>query len=185
MKRLDPASVDLPTLASLAGGAASEHLLEALRGAGHPDVRASHGYVFQLLIDGPKAIGELSSLLGVTQQAASKVALELESLGYVARQAATNDSRVKRVALTPKGKAVIEEARAARTQLEARVRAKVGARAAADARLVLLTLLELTGQFEAVAARRVKPPAADRDSLGSPGASAARQRRRPRAERRR
>jgi len=35
-------------------------VLERIRAAGHPDVRYSHGFVFQVLVPGPASIGELA-----------------------------------------------------------------------------------------------------------------------------
>jgi DNA-binding MarR family transcriptional regulator len=155
---MDPQSIDLPTLAWLAGAAANEYLLTRLREGGHPQIRNSHGYVFQHLIGGPRAIGELAERLGVTQQAASKVVLELEQLGYVVRGADARDSRIKRVALSASGRKVIERSRAARTALEKKLVDVVGERSVATARKVLAALLEQSGGTAAVSGRRVRPP---------------------------
>jgi DNA-binding MarR family transcriptional regulator len=155
---IDPESIDLATLAWLAGVSANEHLLQRTRAGGHSQIRNSHGYVFQHLIGGPRAIGELASLLGVTQQAASKVVAELTELGYVERRSDAIDSRVRRVALTARGRAVIERSRAARSKLEAELVAELGTRAVATARRTLLALLARIGGLEAVAKRRAEPP---------------------------
>ena len=155
---LDPASIDLPSLASLAGVSATEHLLGRLRAAGHPQVRSSHGYIIQHLVAGTPTVGELAERLGVTQQGASKFVLELESLGYAERQPDPADSRIRRVVLTARGQSLVEQARADRAQLEAEVTATVGAQAVRAARRVLVAMLELTGGKDAVASRRVKPP---------------------------
>ena len=61
-------------------------VLERLR-AEHPDIRYSHGFVFQQLVEGPRAVGEVAENLGVTSQAISKAARELEALGYLERVA--------------------------------------------------------------------------------------------------
>jgi len=145
-------------LAALAGLSANEHLLTRVRAAGHPQIRNSHGYVFQCLIDGPRAVGEIAQQLGVTQQAASKAVLELETLGYVERRLDAQDSRVRQVALTSKGRQVIERGRASRAALEAELIAELGPRTVASARRALLALLQHTGGLEAVAGRRVKLP---------------------------
>jgi DNA-binding MarR family transcriptional regulator len=155
---VDLSSLDLPTLAWLAGSAANEYLLARIRAGGHPDVRISHGYVFQYLLSGPRSIGELAELLAVTQQAASKSVLELESLGYVVRSADLRDSRVRRVELSALGRKVIERGRAARASLEGKLEAEVGVRTMNAARRALVALLEETGGVEAVRARRVRPP---------------------------
>lgn len=157
---MDLESIDLATLAWLAGASANEHLLAAIRSSTHPKVRNSHGYVFQHLLAGSRTVGELAGLLGVTQQAASKVVLELEQLGYVKRLADKADSRVRPVALTRRGLSVVERARAARATLEAQLVEQLGAAVVSEARRTLIALLAVTGGVNAVAARRVKPPSA-------------------------
>jgi DNA-binding MarR family transcriptional regulator len=157
MSTVDLETLDLATLALLAGTSANQQLLAAARSAGHPDLRNAHGYLFQHLIAGPKPVGELAELLGITQQAVSKTALELEGMGYVSRQADPDDTRVRRIALTARGRAAIERARAARAKLEEALVAAVGARGVNAARRALIGLLELTGGLDAVAQRRVKP----------------------------
>ena len=158
MSTLDPESIDLATLAALASGSATEFLLRQLREAGHPNIRVSHGYVFQYLLAGSPTVGELAELLRVTQQGASKVVLELESLGYVERTSDPEDSRIRRVALTAKGRSVVDRGRTARAKLEAAVVAKVGPQAIKAARRALVALLDRTGGLDAVRTRRVRPP---------------------------
>jgi DNA-binding MarR family transcriptional regulator len=154
---VDLESLDIATVALLAGGSANQQLLAAARGSGHPAVRNAHGYLVQHIITASKPVGELAEPLGVTQQAVSKTALELESMGYVAREIDRDDTRVRRIALTARGRAAVERARAARAKLEAALVAAVGARNVNAARRTLIGLLELTGGAEAVAQRKVKP----------------------------
>lgn len=158
MSAPDPENLDLPTLAWLAGAAANEHLLARVRAAGHPEVRLAHGYVFQYLLAEPRSIGELAELLGVTQQAASKSVLELESLGYVARAFDAHDSRVRRVALTERGHQLVACGRIERAKLEAELAERLGARTLKAARRALSALLEASGGRDAVRTRRVRPP---------------------------
>lgn len=155
---LAPDTIDVATLAWLAGSAANEHLLRAVRGSTHAKVRNAHGYVFQHLLNGPRTVGELALLLGVTQQAASKVVVELEGLGYVERRGDETDKRVRRVHLTRRGTAVVERGRAARRALEARLVEEIGPKRVEDARKALVALLRVSGGLEAVSSRRVKPP---------------------------
>ena len=68
-----------------------------------------------------------------------------------------NDSRVRRVALTPRGKTAIERSRAARAKLEAELVQAVGARGVSAGKKALVALLELTGGISAVRLRQVKP----------------------------
>jgi DNA-binding MarR family transcriptional regulator len=154
---LDLESIDIATLSLLAGVSANQQLLAAIKASGHPELRNAHGYLFQHLISGPKPVGELAELLGVTQQAVSKTALELEGMGLVARQPDPNDSRIRRVSLTPRGKMVIERSRATRAKLEAELVEAVGARAVSAAKKALIVLLQLTGGSTDVSQRKVKP----------------------------
>ena len=155
MSDVKPAELDLPTLVSLAGAAANQHVLRRLHEDGYPGVRTSHGYVIQNLIDQTPTVGELAGRLGVTQQAASKVVVEMEAMGLVTRDPDRSDSRVRRVALTPRGQALLAAGRAARGALEQSVEAEVGDLAAAkDA---LIALLEHTGDLAAITRRRARP----------------------------
>ena len=157
MADVDLETLDLATLSWLAGSAGNEHLLSAIRAAGHPQLRVSHGYVFQLLIEGPLTVGEIADGLGVTQQAASKVVLELTSLGYLSALADTADRRVRRVVLSDRGKTAVADARAARRRLEKRLSAAIGASGMRAARRALITLLEASGGLAAARQRRAKP----------------------------
>lgn len=150
---LDPTTIDLPTLVSLAGTAANSHLLDQLHKAGFDGIRISHGYVIQHLVEGEPTIGELADRLGVTQQAVSKTVAELESLAYVSRRVDADDSRVRRVALSDRGHAMLAHSRANRRTLEHAVDGDID-----EAKRVLVRLLEVTGSLEAVANRGAPPP---------------------------
>ena len=49
----------------LLGEVLNAEILERMR-AEHPDVRYSHGFVFQQLVEGPRPVGEVAENLGVT-----------------------------------------------------------------------------------------------------------------------
>ena len=89
--------------------------LERLQ-AEHPHVRYAHGFLIQQLVEGPRPVGEIAANLGVTSQAVSKSVRELEAIGYVERWSDPADGRVRRVALTDKGRAVLEAGRAVRAR---------------------------------------------------------------------
>lgn len=158
MSSIEPGTIDLATLAWLAGSSANEQLLRVVRGTTNLNVRNAHGYVFQHLVVGPRTVGELAELLGVTQQAASKVVVELEGLGYLERRGDGADGRVRRIVLTRRGLAIVEKGRTARASLEARLVDEIGQKVVDDAKMGLLALLDLTGGREAVSKRRVKAP---------------------------
>ena len=157
VSHVDLDSLDIATLALLAGGSANQQLLAAARASGHPELRNAHGYLIQHILSDAKPVGELAELLGVTQQAVSKTALELEAMGYVAREVDAKDTRVRRIGLTARGRAVVERARTARAKLEAALVEAVGARSVNAARRTLISLLELTGGTDAVTQRKARP----------------------------
>lgn len=158
MADVDPAELDLATLSWLAGSAANEHLLAAIRRAGHPHLRVSHGYVFQMLIGGPTSISALAQQLGMTQQGASKVVAELTALGYITVQPSPTDRRIRHIALSRRGEEAIEAARSARAELDTRLLVTLNAETMAHAKRALAALLDATGGVEATRQRRVRAP---------------------------
>jgi DNA-binding MarR family transcriptional regulator len=165
VSEINPVELDLPTLVSLAGSAANQHLLRRLHEDGYAGVRTSHGYVIQNLIDETPTVGELAVRLGVTQQAASKAVVEMEGMRLVARVPDPADSRVRRVTLTARGQALLAAGRAVRAELEETVAAEGGSLDVA--KRVLVSLLEHTGHLDAVARRRVPLAADDPGNSGS------------------
>lgn len=155
---VDRIDVDVATLAFLAGSAANGQLLERIRDAGHPYLRTAHGYVFQRLLKTTPTVGELATALGVTQQAASKSAKELESLGYVRRRPDASDRRATRLELTERGHDAVEVARRTRRELESQLRARVGAEVLDNAKESLWALLAMAGGEADVHARSVRMP---------------------------
>jgi DNA-binding MarR family transcriptional regulator len=153
---VDPTALDLPTLVSLAGTAVTDHLLDRVRDAGFAGVRGSHGYVIQRLVASEPTVGELAEALGVSQQAASKTVADMETLGFVERRADPSDHRIRRIALTDRGRDVLEVGRRERARLERELGASHADLAAA--RRVLGALLDRVGGTEAVRRRRVRPP---------------------------
>jgi len=154
-----PARLDFTQSLSLLGAAVDDHIVGSLRSAGMVGLRAGHGYYVQRLLAGPATATEMADALGISQQAASKAVRELVDLGYVAFGVDDTDRRRKVAALTERGREVVALARAARADLDDRLRAAVGDRRFAGALDVLHTALTELGLDEAVRTRRVRPPA--------------------------
>jgi DNA-binding MarR family transcriptional regulator len=128
-------------------------VIERLR-AEHPDLRYSHGFVFQQLVEGPRPVGEVAENLGVTSQAISKAARELETLGYIERTPG-EDARVRRLALTDRGRAAVQAGRDIRAALNAELAAALGEERVLAAAATLRDALSARGAMPAVRARRV------------------------------
>jgi DNA-binding MarR family transcriptional regulator len=150
--------LDLSLTSLFAGLALAEEVQRRMAADGFDDARFAHGFVFQHLVEGPVAIGDLARAMGVTQQRASKATAELEALGYVRREPDPGDARVRRIALTARGQAAIESARRARADVVGELRERLGTDRLAAAEAVLRDVLRETGAEPAIRARRVRLP---------------------------
>jgi len=86
-----------------------------LAGLGYDDYRRSDSATMRLLLPGPLPVGKLGTYLGVTRQAARKVADGLEQRGFAATGRDQRDARQLNVTLTPAGR---DYARAVVTVIE-------------------------------------------------------------------
>jgi DNA-binding MarR family transcriptional regulator len=121
------AAIDDPVLLLTAAAAQANHaIIEQLRADGFGDTRYADGFVIQHLVPGPRPVGDLAPLLAVTQQAASKLIVDLERRGYVQRRPSETDGRVKLVELTDRGVAVVQAARRARAKVVRRIERSLG-----------------------------------------------------------
>jgi DNA-binding MarR family transcriptional regulator len=73
-----------------------------LDAAGYTDLRPVHGLVFQALRGSGATATELADRLGVTKQAAGQMVDDLETRGYVRREAHPGGGRRRLVVLTEK-----------------------------------------------------------------------------------
>ena len=80
-REVDAPHLDLGYLAFFLGLRVNQLVLEQMHAAGFDNVRESHGYVIQRLIEEERTITELARRMEVTQQAASKFVAELVVLG--------------------------------------------------------------------------------------------------------
>nr|WP_218007915.1 MarR family transcriptional regulator [Herbidospora sakaeratensis] len=148
-------SRDLTLLFTALAAACDERVRGRMAGAGHPEVRSVHGYVFQHLLTGPIRITDLAGLLGMTPQGASKVAAEMERIGYVTRRVSGDDQRVRALELTERGREAIEAGRAARQAVTEELLADL---ADPEPFLDALDVLsDRTGALRDLMARRLRP----------------------------
>lgn len=154
-----PGHLDFTQCLSLLGATVDDHVVRSLRSAGMTGLRPGHGYYVQRLLAGPATATEMADVLGISQQAASKAVRELVGLGYVSFGVDAVDRRRKVARLTERGREVVALTRAARADLDDRLRAAVGARRFAGALDVLHDALSELGLDEPVRTRTVHPPA--------------------------
>ncbi len=148
---------DLVLWTQLLAESLNASMLDALRERGHSELRYSHGFLFQQLVEGARPVGEVAAALGVTSQAVSKAARELEALGYVERVADPADARVRKLALTRRGRDAVEAGRDIRASLNARFSETLGAGRVRTAAATLADALDAVGGLDAVRGRRVRP----------------------------
>ena len=115
-------------LLRLASEATHRVLLERLHAAGFDDVRASHLELFRY--PGPQGVRptELAGHAGLSKQALNHLLNELESLGYLTRQAAGADGRHRAVHLTERGLALAAAAKSAILAIEDELTMMLGER---------------------------------------------------------
>ena len=154
--------IDRPDLAILlvaANRCLDDRLVAAVRQTGARDVRSAFGFVIRVVAAEEPTVGRLAELLGVSRQAASKVADEMVRRGYLLRAADPADRRRTRLRLSAKGRRVRERAAAESEAIEAELRAVCGDRAVDGLRRALLAFVEREGALDEVLALRSRAPA--------------------------
>lgn len=129
--------LDFGVLLNVAFVAFKDALDAELAAAGFDDIGSSFGYVFRLLADAPCSLSELAAQLGMSAPGALKVVDDMVAKGYVARHADGTDKRVKRLALTARGRAALARARSFHGQYEQALAQRLGARQVGAARQLL------------------------------------------------
>jgi DNA-binding MarR family transcriptional regulator len=152
---MNPDALDLGHLALFVGMAAQDDVLAALHAAGFPELRVAHGFVFQHLVEADRTLVELAERMEVSPQAAHKAVAELVDLGYLERANDPSDGRIRRVALSARGRAAVDEGRAIRRRCDEAHRARFGARLD-DARAVLVEILADHPQGARIRGRRLR-----------------------------
>ena len=149
--------VDEPDLAILlvaANRCLNDRLVAAVRETGARDARPAFGFVIRAVDAEEPTVSRLAELLGVSRQAASKLADEMVRRGYLLRAADPGDRRRTRLRLSAKGRRVRRRAAEESATIEAELRAGVGDRAVDGLRRSLLAFVEAEGAIEEVRALR-------------------------------
>ena len=98
-----------------------------LASRGHEGVRASHEFALRAIDEGADTATALGRSLSVSKQAAAKVIVALERLGYVERETDPNDARLKRLRVTARGHDMMTLGAALFTEVRDRWAAQIGA----------------------------------------------------------
>ncbi|MDA8322364.1 MAG: MarR family transcriptional regulator [Actinomycetota bacterium] len=136
-------------------------LTTRLETLGYPGYRRSDAAAIRLLWSvGGLPVGRLGAVLGVTRQAARKVAAGLELRGYVTTERDVSDARQVNVTMTPAGRDYARAVTAVIEELNREVAARVSPDqlAAADAVLRAALFDESATRRAALVPRLSKPP---------------------------
>jgi DNA-binding MarR family transcriptional regulator len=132
---------DFGVLLNLAFGALKHRMHRHMADAGFDDLGPSFGYVFRVLDQDSPSLAELAARLGITPQGTLKIVAEMIEKGYVHRTDDRDDGRVKRLALSARGKRALAEARRFHGMFERELGNRLGVRRVAAARAVLEAMM--------------------------------------------
>jgi DNA-binding MarR family transcriptional regulator len=104
-----------------------EGLHERLAQRGWSDLRPPYGFVLVAARDRLLTAGDVTELLGMTKQATSQLLDAMEAEGLVERRPDPDDARVKRVAITEKGRRLLTTVEAIYAELEDEWAHQIGA----------------------------------------------------------
>jgi DNA-binding MarR family transcriptional regulator len=145
---------DLAIILVAANRCLNDRLIAAVRETGARDARPAFGFVIRAVDAEEPTVSRLAELLGVSRQAASKLADEMVQRGYLLRATDPEDRRRTRLRLSAKGRRVRKRAAAESASIEAELRAAVGDRAVDGLRRSLLAFVEREGALDEVRALR-------------------------------
>lgn len=134
---------------------------------GFPGYRPADAATMRLLVHAPAPVGRLASVLGVSRQAARKVAAQLEQRGYATTAADPRDRRRVNVVLTDAGRGYAEAVAAAVSLLNAALAARVAPEALAVADAVLRSVLGDDPELARVAESVPRPESGERFDAGT------------------
>jgi DNA-binding MarR family transcriptional regulator len=145
---------DFAVLITAANRCVADRLGAAVATAGGEAMRPSFGFVIRAVAAETPTVTRLAEMLGVSKQAASRLADDMVALGFLERAADAGDRRRTRLALSARGERVRARARAESEAMEAELRERFGADDVAALRRLLADFVERHGGAEELAAQR-------------------------------
>ena len=149
---------DLAILITAANRCVSDRLVAAVSTAGGEAMRPSFGFVLRAVAAEQPPVSRLAELLGVSKQAASRLADDMVSLGYLERMEDPGDRRRTRLRLSARGERIRSRALEESRELEAELRRRFGDTQVRHLRELLIDFIERHGGAEELAGRRSRAP---------------------------
>jgi DNA-binding MarR family transcriptional regulator len=147
---------DFSILLVAANRCVADRLGAAVATVGGEAMRPSFGFVIRAVAAEQPTVSRLAQLLGVTKQAASRLADDMVSLGYLERAGDPQDRRRTRLTLSPAGERIRARARQESETMEAELRERFGDEAVGHLRAVLTGFVERHGGADELAANRAR-----------------------------
>jgi DNA-binding MarR family transcriptional regulator len=129
---------------------------------GFPGYKISDAATVRTLLAGPAPVGTFAGILGVSRQAARKVARGLERRGYATTERDASDARRVNVSLTPRGVAYARAVTGVIRQLNVELADAVTAQQLVAVDAVLRVALENEPRLKAAGARIPRPRGPER-----------------------
>jgi DNA-binding MarR family transcriptional regulator len=123
-----PEQLPLARLFAMAYRQLVEGLHERLAERGWTDVRPAYGYVLLAARESPITATELATLMGMTKQAASKLAAGMVSAGYLTEAPVHEDGRARPLRLTARGRKLLDAVELIYAELESDWAGAIGAK---------------------------------------------------------
>ena len=145
---------DLAILITAANRCLADRLGAAVATAGGESMRPSFGFVLRAVAAERPTVTRLAELLGVSKQAASRLADDMVALGYLERGADADDRRRIRLRLSPAGERIRARARQESGAIEDELRDRFGDAAVGQLRELLTDFVTRHGGADELAAQR-------------------------------
>jgi DNA-binding MarR family transcriptional regulator len=149
---------DLAILITAANRCVSDRLVAAVSTAGGEAMRPSFGFVLRAVAAEQPTVSRLAELLGVSKQAASRLADDMVSLGYLERMEDPGDRRRTRLRPSARGERIRSRALEESREMEAELRRRFGDTQVRHLRELLTDFIERHGGAEELAGRRSRAP---------------------------
>ena len=147
---------DFSILIVAANRCMADRLGAAVATVGGEAMRPSFGFVIRAVAAEQPTVSRLAELLGVTKQAASRLADDMVSLGFLERAGDPADRRRTQLRLSPTGERIMARARQESEAMEAELRERFGDEATALLRTLLTDFVERHGGAAELAANRAR-----------------------------
>lgn len=145
---------DLAILITAANRCLADRLGAAVATAGGEAMRPSFGFVLRAVAAEQPTVTRLAALLGVSKQAASRLADDMVALGYLERGPDPDDRRRIRLRLSAAGGRIRERAQQESGVIEDELRDRFGAAAVGELRALLTDFVTRHGGADELAAQR-------------------------------